>query len=60
MSAWIKEEEGQEYQNIEKEFEDNFVTTESSDFQKLEDSDEYLKILGNLINFSLLLTAYSY
>jgi hypothetical protein len=47
MSAWI-EKEGQEHQNIEKEFEDNFVT--SQEFKKLDDSEEYLKLLGNKLN----------
>lgn len=46
MSAWI-EEEGLNKSNIEKEFEDNFVIKDK-EFQKLDDSEIYLEILGKL------------
>lgn len=47
MSAWIESNE-QEVKNIEKSFEDNFVGNESenTEFKKLDDSEQYLKILG--------------
>lgn len=43
MSAWA-EQEGQQIKDSERKFEDNFV---SKEFQKLDDSEEYLKVLGN-------------
>lgn len=46
MSAWIEEEEGQDQREIEATFEDNFVSEENKEFQKLDDSDQYLQILG--------------
>lgn len=55
MSAWIEEEEGQDQREIEATFEDNFVSEENKEFQKLDDSDQYLQILGkfSLINIAL-------
>lgn len=55
MSAWIEEEEGQDQREIEATFEDNFVSEENKEFQKLDDSDQYLQILGkfSLINIVL-------
>lgn len=55
MSAWIEEEEGQDQRDIEATFEDNFVSEENKEFQKLDDSDQYLQILGkfSLINIAL-------
>lgn len=55
MSAWIEEEEGQDQRDIEATFEDNFVSEENKEFQKLDDSDQYLQILGKfaLINIAL-------
>lgn len=51
MSAWVDSSQEENIHNIEKAFEDNFVSKESKsesdkDFQKLEDSDAYLKLLG--------------
>ncbi|KAG5676131.1 hypothetical protein PVAND_005982 [Polypedilum vanderplanki] len=43
MSAWA-EVEGSEIKESERKFEDNFV---SKEFKKLDDSEEYLKILEN-------------
>lgn len=52
MSAWV-ESEGETVPDIEKKFEDNFVSSSESQssFSKLEDSDDYLKILGEKILF---------
>lgn len=46
-SAWIESDQA-EVKDIEKKFEDNFVSEKETfgNFQKLEDSDDYLKILG--------------
>lgn len=49
MSAWIGEN-GQELKDTEKSFEDNFVASDcnnSKEFQKLDDHEQYLEILGN-------------
>lgn len=51
MSAWVEEGQEQVISNIDKTFEDNFVSPEShkeqsSEFKKLSDSDDYLKLLG--------------
>lgn len=62
MSAWI-EEEGQVHSGIENKFEDNFVVNENKEFQKLDDSEKYLEILGNLTiipSHSYQLTMYSF
>lgn len=49
MSAWVEstqeDTDQEDPNNVEKAFEDDFVAKE--DFQKLDDSDDYLKILGN-------------
>lgn len=45
-SAWIDVNEEQNIKDIDKKFEDNFVTVESEKFDRLEDSDSYLKLLG--------------
>lgn len=48
MSAWI--EENVEVKDTEKSFEDNFVApdcSQSKEFKKLDDHEEYLKILGS-------------
>lgn len=45
MSAWVEGTQEENITNIDKTFEDNFVSPRS-DFQKLEDSSEYLKLLG--------------
>lgn len=44
-SAWVESEDNI-VTDVEKAFEDNFVARQSGDFEKLEDSDEYLKLLG--------------
>lgn len=46
MSAWVESTQ-EDTNNVEKAFEDDFVAKEKEDFQKLDDSDDYLKILGN-------------
>lgn len=49
MSAWIEEGQEQAISETDKVFEDNFVSSEidkQSNFKKLEDSDDYLKLLG--------------
>lgn len=43
-SAWVESEDNI-VTDVEKAFEDNFAN-QSGDFKKLEDSDEYLKLLG--------------
>lgn len=43
MSAWLEE---QDFKNIDKTFEDNFVSVETEQFKKLEDSESYLQVLG--------------
>lgn len=49
MSAWVEGVEGETVQDIEKQFEDNFVSPENQkEFEKLEDSDDYLKLLGKI------------
>jgi hypothetical protein len=51
MSAWI-EENGQEVKDIEKSFEDDFVASdlsENKEFKKLDDHEQYLKILGEFL-----------
>lgn len=45
MSAWVESEDNIQT-DVEKSFEDNFVAKESSNFTPLNDSEEYLKILG--------------
>lgn len=45
MSAWIDDQVGIDINEIDRKFEDNFVP--KSQFQKLDDSEEYLKILEN-------------
>lgn len=49
-SAWLDENNHQDNNNdCDKEFEDNFVveSSNSKEFQKLDDSEEYLNKLGN-------------
>lgn len=53
-SAWI-EGSVEDIKDSDKKFEDNFVTTE---FQKLEDSENYLEILGKLLKFQLFLRVF--
>lgn len=51
MSAWTECVQEDNIKGIDKEFEDNFAPPESSsDFKKLEDSDDYLKVLGEFCN----------
>ncbi|CRL01309.1 CLUMA_CG014427, isoform A [Clunio marinus] len=45
MSAWAETVQAIDIKEIDKQFEDNFVTTEVKEFKKLEDSDQYLKSL---------------
>jgi hypothetical protein len=52
-SAWVESEQG-EIKESDKKFEDNFV---SKQFEPLEDSSDYLKLLGEL--HVLLLSAYN-
>lgn len=49
MSAWDAGSQEEKIEDVEKKFEDNFVTSENRDFQKLEDSEQYLKNLGLLL-----------
>lgn len=47
MSAWIEEGQEEKIKDIDKKFEDNFAPPQSeNEFRKLEDSENYLKILG--------------
>lgn len=53
MSAWVEEGQEQVISDIDKTFEDNFVSkeqTESNEFKKLPDSENYLQLLGKLLN----------
>lgn len=60
MSAWVKEgqeDQGQVIANVDKVFEDNFVTSDpeirqEKTFEKLNDSDDYLKLLGKRVVLS--------
>lgn len=60
MSAWVKEgqeDQGQVIANVDKVFEDNFVTSDPENrqektFEKLNDSDDYLKLLGKRVVLS--------
>lgn len=45
MSAWVDDQVVIDINEIDRKFEDNFVP--KSEFQKLDDSEEYLKILEN-------------
>lgn len=52
-SAWIDSSEQQDIKDIEKKFEDDFVSggtreIESKKLEKLSDSEDYLRILGDL------------
>lgn len=49
MSAWDAGSQEEKIEDVEKKFEDNFVTLENRDFQKLEDSEQYLQNLGLLL-----------
>lgn len=52
MSAWVEGSQEENINDIDKSFEDNFVSPESeNDFQKLEDSDDYLKLLGKYLSY---------
>lgn len=51
MSAWVEGSQEENINDIDKSFEDNFVSPESeNDFHKLEDSDDYLKLLGKYLS----------
>ena len=45
MSAWVDDQVAIDINEIDRKFEDNFVP--KSEFQKLDDSEDYLKILEN-------------
>ncbi|KAL7011661.1 hypothetical protein ACKWTF_014377 [Chironomus riparius] len=45
MSAWVDDQVAININEIDRKFEDNFVP--KSEFQKLDDSEDYLKILEN-------------
>lgn len=48
-NAWLDESSNQDNnQECDKKFEDNFVTEKKKEFQKLDDSEEYLSKLGEL------------
>lgn len=44
-SAWVESEDNI-VTDVEKAFEDNFVANQNGDFKKLDDSEDYLKLLG--------------
>jgi hypothetical protein len=44
--AWKDTNERIDFKDSEKKFEDNFVSIETEEFKKLDDSSDYIKILG--------------
>lgn len=47
MSAWVESGQEEKINDTDKKFEDDFAPPQSDkDFKKLEDSDDYLKLLG--------------
>jgi len=45
MSAWIEGDKEEKIKDIDRKFEDDFAPQNNKSFQKLEDSDDYLKLL---------------
>jgi hypothetical protein len=62
MSAWAEIDQ-EENKDIEKGFEDNFVSSDSKNqlnkFERLEDSDKYLQALGKFLNFKFIQHTFS-
>lgn len=46
MSAWSEGDQEEQINDIDKQFEDNFVAADNREFRKLEDSEQYLQNLG--------------
>lgn len=48
MSAWVEGARDEDIKEGEKVFEDNFVSEDQANFKKLDDSEQYLRILGEI------------
>lgn len=54
MSAWIEGDREEKIKDIDKKFEDDFAPQNDKSFQKLDDSADYLKLLGKIFYTQLL------